>query len=318
MGFFVGKIGKKPLNRNGLVFDLKGCMQEAQDVMMCEHIPGGKAMRHIVVSLIIVAVATTAFAQGDTGVPDTLRIESLLLTTQTKAVSVTLINDQPLSGIQVPIHYSGDLLVLDSVLFGARTMGFTGADIVRADTNLGGTSQTITLTIVPLQTGVIAAGSDAIAMLYFSQNNLAVSDTSILMDTSVSPAGGLLFGDTSAITVGYRPQFVAGIIAKGVSISDRGGVLPREFELLQNYPNPFNPSTVLSIAMPEAAHVSLDIYNLLGQRVIRLYDAPAPAGYLDLIWNGKDRFGNTVGSGVYFYRVTAGSFNRVRKMVLLK
>lgn len=275
-------------------------------------------MRHLVVSLIILSAATAAFAQGDTGVTDTLRIESLLLTTQERAISVTLINDQPLSGIQVPIHYSGDLLFLDSVVFGARTLGFTGADIVRADTNLGGTSQTVTLTVVPLQTGVIAAGSDAIAILHFSQNNLAALDTAMLVDTSVSPAGGLLFGDTSAITLGYRPVFVAGVIAKGVAISERGGVLPREFELLQNYPNPFNPSTVLSIALPEAAHVSLDIYNLLGQRVIRLYDAPAPAGYLDIVWNGKDRFGSTVGSGVYFYRVTAGTFSRVRKMVLLK
>ncbi len=152
-------------------------------------------MRHIVVSLIVLIAASTAFAQGDTGVTDTLRIESLLLTAQQRAVNVTLVNDQPLSGIQVPIHYSGDLLFLDSVTFGARTIGFTGADIVRADTNLGGTAQTVTLVVVPLQTGSIAAGSDDIATLHFSQNALAVLDTAMLKDTSVSPAGGLLFGD---------------------------------------------------------------------------------------------------------------------------
>ena len=87
---------------------------------------------------------------------------------------------------------------------------------------------------------------------------------------------------------------------------------------MPNYPNPFNPTTSFAVAIPVPSHVTLDIYNLLGQRIVRLYDATAPAGYLDLTWNVKDARGRQVGSGVYFYKVEAKDFRQVRKMVLLK
>lgn len=274
-------------------------------------------MRQFAVSLVLLLLATPAFAQ-DGGVPDTVRLENVAIAAGQAAVNVTLVNDEPVSGLQVPLYYSTDLLVLDSVTFGARTAGFAGDDIVQAAEDLGGTSQTVMLAVVPLETGVIAAGSDVIATLYFTQNGLSSSDTAMISDTSLTPAGGLLFGDTATIPAGYVPAFVGGVVYVSSAISDRDGTLPNDFELMPNYPNPFNPSTAISFALPEPRHVVLEVYNLLGQRVVRLYDGLAPAGYLDLVWDGRDHTGHSVGSGVYFYRVSAGDFNQVRKMVLLK
>lgn len=94
--------------------------------------------------------------------------------------------------------------------------------------------------------------------------------------------------------------------------------IPERFDLLQNYPNPFNPETVISYQLPEISDVELNIYNVLGQKVYTFTKAQRPAGYYHVTWDGKDRFGNTVGSGIYIYKIQAGEFVKNRKMVLVK
>ena len=95
-------------------------------------------------------------------------------------------------------------------------------------------------------------------------------------------------------------------------------VKPEKYVLSQNYPNPFNSSTYIRYQMPEQNHVSIRIYNLLGQEVITLADEIKEAGYHALIWDGMDKRGNFVGSGIYYYRIKSGSFSQTKKMVLLK
>jgi len=94
--------------------------------------------------------------------------------------------------------------------------------------------------------------------------------------------------------------------------------LPKEFNLGQNYPNPFNPTTVLEYALPNAAQVKIHIYNILGQKVRNLVDETQEPGYKTVSWDGKDDSGREVSSGIYFYRIVAGSFVKCRKMALLK
>lgn len=95
-------------------------------------------------------------------------------------------------------------------------------------------------------------------------------------------------------------------------------VLPETYELLQNYPNPFNPATSISVQLPEASDVTLDVFNSLGQRVTRLYQGQLAAGVHTFQWDGTDELGNTQSSGVYFYRVSAGDYIESKKMLLLK
>lgn len=95
-------------------------------------------------------------------------------------------------------------------------------------------------------------------------------------------------------------------------------VLPLTFELGQNYPNPFNPSTTIRYSIPEAARVEIKVYNILGQVVRTLIDQEQGSGIYQLLWDGKDRSGRNVSTGIYFYQIRAGSYVQTKKMILAK
>jgi hypothetical protein len=100
-----------------------------------------------------------------------------------------------------------------------------------------------------------------------------------------------------------------------------GPSLPRAFSLAQNFPNPFNPSTTNKFALPQntgAVAARLAVFNLRGQEVAVLVDRALQPGEYTVQWNGVDRFGRKVSSGVYFYRLTTPGFSATRKMVILK
>jgi hypothetical protein len=89
--------------------------------------------------------------------------------------------------------------------------------------------------------------------------------------------------------------------------------IPSEYMLDQNYPNPFNPSTKISFAIPQSSFVTLKIYDVLGKEVARLVNETKAAGYYDLNFDA-DNFG----SGMYFYKIEAGSFTQTKRMLLIK
>ena len=94
--------------------------------------------------------------------------------------------------------------------------------------------------------------------------------------------------------------------------------LPNEFELLDNYPNPFNPSTSISFNIPNEVYTEVAIYNMMGQKVRTLHNGNLQAGRHHIFFDGFDDNNLQLGSGVYFYRVTAGEFNATKKMMLVK
>jgi hypothetical protein len=98
-----------------------------------------------------------------------------------------------------------------------------------------------------------------------------------------------------------------------VSIEDRDVDVPRQFALAQNYPNPFNATTIIQYSLPEAAHVVVEIHNLLGRRVESLMSGYQPGGSHSITWDARN-----ASSGAYFYRIRAGDLGAARKMILLK
>lgn len=140
-----------------------------------------------------------------------------------------------------------------------------------------------------------------------AQTHLAAGTTKLLRFPGKFEIVRAIAADTDARVV--YPQIVERIGQPPV---------PMKFQLAQNYPNPFNPSTRIAFALPQATHIELDVYNLLGQRVIRLKNQAMAAGWHEVVWNGKNNAGDMVASGIYFYRLHSNEFTESRKMLLLK
>ena len=168
--------------------------------------------------------------------------------------------------------------------------------------------------------------------------NMSVDLGAKTYDVTVTPAGGSAvvladdYGFRAALdTIStFSKQMVIGgafggssgdiIITNNsltdINIADNG--VPTQFALSQNYPNPFNPSTVINYAIPKVTDVKVAIFNSLGQRVNTLVNQKQGVGNYSVDWNGKDNYGHSVSSGVYFYQIKAGDFVQTRKMMLMK
>jgi len=107
------------------------------------------------------------------------------------------------------------------------------------------------------------------------------------------------------------------VLGDEVSVDDPG--IPATQTCLEaNYPNPFNPETTISYNLAEGQNVRLEVYNVKGQLVRTLVSESKPAGKHSVIWNGLDDQNRPVSSGIYYYKLSAGSFTNTKKMVLLK
>jgi hypothetical protein len=96
----------------------------------------------------------------------------------------------------------------------------------------------------------------------------------------------------------------------GITSAD---IHPRRYNLSQNYPNPFNPSTKIEFALPKAEIVKIEVFNTLGQRVEIPLKQQMKAGNHEVEFNGQN-----LSSGIYFYKIQAGEFHDVKKMILIK
>ena len=98
-----------------------------------------------------------------------------------------------------------------------------------------------------------------------------------------------------------------------------GALEPDSFKFTTgNYPNPFNPQTNISFTLPNDANVSIVIFNVKGQRVRTLKNEDMKSGQHSVVWNGTNDSGQSVGSGVYFYKLQAGEHSATKRMLLMK
>ncbi len=102
-------------------------------------------------------------------------------------------------------------------------------------------------------------------------------------------------------------------VTPSTSLHEKTPGIPKTFTLAQNYPNPFNPSTTINYELPATVHVSLKVFNLLGQEVATLVNEIKPAGIYQVRFDARD-----LASGLYIYRLIAGSYNSTKKFLLIK
>jgi len=104
----------------------------------------------------------------------------------------------------------------------------------------------------------------------------------------------------------------------GIEDSGSRSALPTRPRLLGNYPNPFNPSTRICFALSRTSAVSLELFNVVGQRLRTLVDGRVDGGYHEIVWDGLDSSGKAVGSGVYLASVETDGWRDIGRMVLLR
>jgi hypothetical protein len=200
-------------------------------------------------------------------------------------------------------------------------------------TATGATSATVTVTVTLAPAFVTISGStdvEGATLTYGTQDSTATAGalgvysfavpydwTGVVTPTMTGYTFNpdhLDFANILADTSGN--DFTPSLIVAVEQDFDNG--IPKEYSLGQNYPNPFNLSTVIPFALPRAGFASLKIYNIVGQEVANLVSGNLPAGAFRAIWGGKDINGETVSSGIYLYRLKAGDYVEVRKMLLMK
>ncbi|MCL4510329.1 MAG: T9SS type A sorting domain-containing protein [Bacteroidetes bacterium] len=165
----------------------------------------------------------------------------------------------------------------------------------------------------------------------FRQKNTASGD-SVTLQLSLGQLKHTQFGDIAPDTglywgaeylasnparmpsiIRFIGDFKTGNILVVTGVSEKPPATAKNYELYQNYPNPFNPVTIISFSVPQKVHVSLKVYNVLGQEVAILFDGIAESGRHEFRFDGS-----RLSSGIYFYKMQANDFMLVRKMLLLK
>lgn len=187
-----------------------------------------------------------------------------------------------------------------------------------------GTGKVLATNLFTGATGVVVAGLPTVGFPTYSGNDDTIAFHSFANVGGVNHDAIQKIGlDTSRIVGQGSPQnylvdatfpvwFVIGRRTTGVGDAPSAGV-PQEAELEQNYPNPFNPSTTIRYALPHKSQVLLTVFNTLGQQVATLVDGHEEAGSYEVKFDGSG-----LASGVYFYRLQAGTYINTKKLLYLK
>jgi hypothetical protein len=238
----------------------------------------------------------TEVGQGVTGVEGTLSLENngalITLTTDEGSANATIsstgnvINPETTTIAELSLDDTGKLVYIENVSFVENGDFSTGTNYQIVDAN----EDTLTF-----RTDYF--GADYIGEA-IPQEELSI----------VGLVGG--FGNSPQIFARSSDDFLDAVITSNEEFADA----PVKFELRQNYPNPFNPSTEISYSLPEVSNVSLTVYNMLGQKVATILNAQRQSAGSHTVSFDASNFS----SGVYLYRLEAGSFVQMKKMLLMK
>ena len=277
---------------------------------------------------VLLLMGSAAFSQ-DMGNPDSLKMvvvsAPLVVGTPSQPFTIacsTYIDANTVTTLQFAFTWNYVDMVIDSVkasaAFEAMEIGpfyYLDEMISRSnDSDIAFCSGTSLFTNFPSN-----ANYQHVATIYFTVNNWSASRGSITVDTIQHPdyaSTDYAYVNNAVI---YKPIW-KGPINVSTSAVDESDVsnIPTSFELEQNFPNPFNPTTSIKFGLPTKSHVSVKVYNLLGQEITTLVNEDLSAGTHTTEWDGRDKNQTEVASGIYFYKLIAGDFIDTKKMMLIK
>jgi hypothetical protein len=185
------------------------------------------------------------------------------------------------------------------------------------------------LTYNPNHLEPLAVDDGPMVSQMLSEKNIATGKISgvhyDLAGATFGPTTGSLASFTFRLKTGdFNPGDLAitdfAIVDRGAALipSEVKGQLPTQYILNQNYPNPFNASTTISFDLPSGSDVELTVYDITGRKIATLVTGYLPAGNHSFTWNGRSEFGESMASGMFFYRLRSSSFDETKKMLLVK
>jgi len=252
---------------------------------------------------------------------DSVWVENII-TNPKKQISVdlNLYNERNTKNVSVALDYGNDSLIhLDSVVFTG-----TRGNIANKNVQFSRDEHLLWVLLEYGESTPLPSGTGPLFTMHFTVDSL-ISDTTLIIDsTTYFTEGNNTFLILTSLDGGEKifPIFNFGEIdidiITGVEDITEEGQLPASYTLAQNYPNPFNPSTEIEFSLPTAGHVTLEVFNILGQNVRRLVDQKLSAGVHRVTFDSRTDRNQPLASGIYLYRLTSGDFTQSRKMILLK
>ncbi len=244
---------------------------------------------------------------------------AVTMTDNTVTVPLEIANQDDFVAADIPLRFS-EGVTLEAVSFeGTRVEYF---DL--AVSNIDNENNTVVIGLVNQlsaeRKAALSEGTGPVAYLTFRIEDPSLTEITLEATEMENPRHQLMFiynEITETGPVGPRredPVFES----VAFSLTGDNAELPTEFALAQNYPNPFNPTTTISFSLPTPGAVSLEVFNVLGQKVTTLVDGDMAAGIHSIEWDGKNSAGVGVSSGVYFYRIATDNFVDTKKMMMLK
>ena len=237
--------------------------------------------------------------------------DGALLDTTSFTLTVNAVNDAP---------SSFDLVETDAVITiteselstGSLDLEWEGAEDVDGDSITYHFTATLTVGTYTEQMDSSLADTNFSLMSYqeLYDKLFAMESTTAELEWNVTA------DDAQISTPAGNGPLTLTIDVSSLSIDDE--LMPDVFALHQNYPNPFNPVTNIRFDVPENSMVTMVIYDLLGQKVKTLVNYEMNAGFHSIQWNGTNDHGKPLASGMYIYRINAGGFHAVKKLVFMK
>lgn len=267
-----------------------------------------------IVALLVPVMAVTAADNRIAVAKATVNADNTI------TVPVDITNQDGLMAIDLPLTWN-EGVTLKQVSFADTRVDYFDMKIA----NINNAKRQVIIGLVtqlsPEPKPMLKAGSGTIANLVFEVTDPTVSQIDVEAVKLTSPNHSPMFVYHSMVNgVGQHTKvdlnFERATVSTNGAASSSG--LPTVYSLGQNYPNPFNPTTEINFALPQAGDVELSVFNLLGQKVTTLVNEAMPAGNHTVTWDGTSESGGAVASGIYFYRISAGSFTETKKMMMLK
>ncbi len=266
----------------------------------------------IIMIALVLLICTSATADVGKISANNIRAEA-----NNVIVPIELNNSVPMTALDLPMTFSEGVTLVGVTFEGTRSENF---DFKWA--NIDNENRTVIIGMIPNVSGEnsdMEAGEGVIANFEFTIDDENLEEFIVEQTVIDKPNHEAMFvysSDGKEMT-DISPE-IGDITIDVAAIIAAKEVIPESFGLKQNYPNPFNPETIIEYDLPKAANVRVDIFNVLGQKVVSLVDSYGEAGTHQVTWNGTSESGSSVASGMYFYRIEADEFTETKKMMMLK